>query len=76
MLDVSTLLGGIGFGLAVYFILRAFQVSKLPPLPPGPRGLPVLGNLKDLPPPGMLEATHWLKHKELFGPYWQRLFHC
>lgn len=69
MLDVSTLLGGIGVGLAVYFILRAFQVSQLPPLPPGPRGLPVLGNLKDLPPPGMLEATHWLKHKELYGSF-------
>ncbi|KAM0270336.1 hypothetical protein ACHAPA_003520 [Fusarium lateritium] len=68
MLNISTLLGAMGFGLVVYLVLRAFQASKLPPLPPGPRRLPVLGNLRDLPPPGMLEATHWLKHKKLYGP--------
>lgn len=38
------------------------------PLPPGPRGLPLLGNIKDLPPPGKLESLHWLKHKDVYGP--------
>ncbi|KAH7142853.1 cytochrome P450 [Dactylonectria estremocensis] len=37
-------------------------------LPPGPKGFPLVGNLLDLPKPGELEAHHWLKHKELYGP--------
>jgi fumagillin biosynthesis cytochrome P450 monooxygenase len=37
-------------------------------LPPGPRPLPVLGNLLDFPPKGALEAQHWLKHMNAFGP--------
>ncbi|KAM0352989.1 hypothetical protein ACHAPU_001874 [Fusarium lateritium] len=68
MLTTTTLLTGVGLGLVVYVLLRALQVSKIPLLPPGPRGLPVFGNLKDLPPPGVPEATHWLKHKDLYGP--------
>ncbi|GKZ23594.1 hypothetical protein AbraIFM66951_009867 [Aspergillus brasiliensis] len=38
------------------------------PLPPGPKGLPLLGNIHDLPPHGSREWEHWLKHKELYGP--------
>lgn len=37
-------------------------------LPPGPPGLPVLGNINDLPPPGRAEYLHWLKHKDEHGP--------
>lgn len=37
-------------------------------LPPGPKGLPILGNINDLPPPGKPEYEHWLEHKERYGP--------
>ncbi|KAI6911131.1 putative cytochrome P450 [Hortaea werneckii] len=40
------------------------------PLPPGPAGLPILGNLFDLPPTtgSQPEYLHWLAHKDLYGP--------
>jgi hypothetical protein len=36
-------------------------------LPPGPKGLPFLGNINDLPGSGVLEYHHWAKHKDLYG---------
>lgn len=68
MTEDSTLLIGLCIGLVAYFGFRIFyNGSKQLPLPPGPKGLPLLGNLQDLPPAGMLEAFHWLKHKDLYG---------
>ncbi len=32
------------------------------------KGLPLLGNVNDLPKPGMLECHHWLQHREKYGP--------
>jgi hypothetical protein len=57
-------------------VIVAYLVKKLVnsekhsrPLPPGPKGLPLLGNVNDLPKPGGgLEAHHWLKHKDEYGP--------
>ncbi|KAK7756776.1 hypothetical protein SLS62_001219 [Diatrype stigma] len=37
-------------------------------LPPGPKGLPLVGNIRDLPPPGTREWEHWAKHRSLYGP--------
>ena len=52
-------------GLLVYVL---WQVSRKPtrPLPPGPRKLPLIGNLLDLPKD--LGCVHWAKHKALYGP--------
>ncbi|KAH7377826.1 cytochrome P450 [Pyrenochaeta sp. MPI-SDFR-AT-0127] len=57
-------------GLVVAYVLHRFWRAKQNglPLPPGPRGIPILGNLNDLPKPGILECHHWLKHKDLYGP--------
>ncbi|KAL8943871.1 MAG: hypothetical protein Q9211_000810 [Gyalolechia sp. 1 TL-2023] len=37
-------------------------------LPPGPKPLPVVGNIFDLPPKGVPEFKHWFKHKDIYGP--------
>ena len=38
------------------------------PLPPGPKGLPLIGNINDLPPQGSQEYLHWLQFKDRYGP--------
>ncbi|KAK1454817.1 cytochrome P450 [Colletotrichum melonis] len=61
------------FGLLLISFVVERVLNKLkngvrPPLPPGPKGLPIVGNVNDLPKPGELDYVHWLKHKELYGP--------
>ncbi|KAF4422100.1 O-methylsterigmatocystin oxidoreductase [Fusarium acutatum] len=51
-----------------FLLVKHVQRPKKPPLPPGPKGLPLLGNIRDLPPPGTLEWPHWQSHKEKYGP--------
>lgn len=36
-------------------------------LPPGPAGLPIIGNVLDLPPKGEPEYKHWLPFKDKYG---------
>jgi hypothetical protein len=66
----STLVAfGVGLVLA-FAVLKLVSSSKSagnPPAPPGPKSLPLVGNLSDLPKPGEIEAQHWLKHKDLYG---------
>ncbi|THC96012.1 hypothetical protein EYZ11_004511 [Aspergillus tanneri] len=38
------------------------------PLPPGPRPMPIIGNINDLPPHNCQDWMHWYKHKALYGP--------
>ncbi|KAF2024274.1 cytochrome P450 [Setomelanomma holmii] len=64
-------LGLLGlFGVAIAYLINYLARSNRNgrPLPPGPKGLPLLGNVNDLPKPGMLECHHWAQHRELYGP--------
>ncbi|KAF5680510.1 oxidoreductase [Fusarium circinatum] len=68
MFVVHGVVVGLVLGLLIYVGLKIpGNSSKQAPLPPGPKGLPVVGNLNDLPPPGVFEAHHWLKFKDLYG---------
>lgn len=56
------------FGVVALYVIKRLRLKSVNrPLPPGPKGLPVLGNVNDMPGPGMLECHHWLKHKDLYG---------
>jgi hypothetical protein len=60
----------VTIGLAFYVLKRLLlgQRQNHAPLPPGPKGLPLVGNLTDLPTSGIPEYYHWLKHKDIYGP--------
>lgn len=64
-LGFVALVGGL-LAYLINYLARNNRTGR--PLPPGPKGLPLLGNVNDLPKPGMLECHHWLEHKELYGP--------
>lgn len=54
-------------------MLRHRRFQRLP-LPPGPKGWPLIGNVTDFPPgagpdgSSPPEFMHWTKHKDLYGP--------
>ncbi|KAJ5111438.1 hypothetical protein N7532_001973 [Penicillium argentinense] len=68
-MSLSTLLSVI-LGALLLYATRWLLTSKRNdlPLPPGPPGKPLIGNISDLPAPGTQDWVHWLKHKPLYGP--------
>lgn len=58
----------LALAAAVILVTKYLTGKRSAPLPPGPKGKPIIGNLKDLPPPGAQEWQHWLKHKDVYGP--------
>ena len=45
--------------------LKKLRNANRNPLPPGPKGLPILGSLSDFP--RVWDSAHWSKHKQLYG---------
>ncbi|KAF5379372.1 hypothetical protein D9615_006583 [Tricholomella constricta] len=64
--DTSPVIFGLSGGLAVLSLYLITQNLRKRSLPPGPRGLPIVGNMFDMPKD--YEWEHWAKHKDLYGP--------
>ncbi|KAI1827230.1 cytochrome P450 oxidoreductase OrdA-like protein [Xylaria intraflava] len=66
--DNPFLVSALLVGLGVIFRLLITKKKKTGPLPPGPKGLPLVGNIYHLPPKGVPEWKHWLQLKDAYGP--------
>jgi fumagillin biosynthesis cytochrome P450 monooxygenase len=60
---------GVLIILVIFCVKSYCRKRDDPKLPPGPKPLPLIGNLLDLPPGGgEPEFRHWLKFKDKYGP--------
>ncbi|EWZ79807.1 hypothetical protein FOWG_16135 [Fusarium oxysporum f. sp. lycopersici MN25] len=68
-MELASLIVYTGVITLVYICVTKLlaKASRNVQLPPGPRGLPLVGNVLDLPRAGQFEAHHWAKHKDLYG---------
>ncbi|KAG5649957.1 hypothetical protein H0H81_001313 [Sphagnurus paluster] len=64
--DSHLIVLGLSGGLAVVVLRLIAQKIRNHSLPPGPDGLPIVGNMFDMPKD--YEWEHWAKHRELYGP--------
>lgn len=65
---MSLLIAVLVGALVLYAIKVHLSRKNAPgPLPPGPPGKPIVGNIADLPPSGEQDWMHWLKHKTEYG---------
>ncbi|RDW93644.1 cytochrome P450 [Aspergillus mulundensis] len=62
----TLVLSALALTFIAYFISASTQ-QRQHNLPPGPKPLPILGNMLDFPPAGTAEHKHWLAHKDLYG---------
>ncbi|KAI3326205.1 cytochrome P450 oxidoreductase OrdA-like protein [Xylariaceae sp. AK1471] len=65
---VNNLLLATALVIGVRIIILVMVRKKGGPLPPGPKGLPWVGNVSGFPARGVREWEHWLKFKDLYGP--------
>ncbi|KAF5597878.1 oxidoreductase [Fusarium pseudocircinatum] len=61
---LSAVLILMGVALTILYI----RTKPRKNLPPGPKPLPILGNIKDMPDGTTPEYQHWIKFKDLYGP--------
>ena len=51
----------------LFILVTKLKYRNSPPLPPGPRGWPILGSFFEMPE--SFEWLHWSKFKSLYGEY-------
>ncbi|KAI1008649.1 hypothetical protein LB504_001985 [Fusarium proliferatum] len=61
---LSAVLILVGIALTILYL----RTKPRKNLPPGPKPLPILGNIRDMPDGTAPEYQHWIKFKDLYGP--------
>jgi fumagillin biosynthesis cytochrome P450 monooxygenase len=61
-------LQAVGFLIGLVLLARYSQRKTSDSLPPGPKPLPLVGNIMDLPSGGAPAYLHWLKFNDAYGP--------
>lgn len=72
VVDRSLLLLDLTVGCMAVYVFKSL-LSRLKsttnlPKPPGPKGLPLIGNALDIPAGDQKQWLHWQTHKSLYGP--------